>query len=144
MKRFVVLVLIIIFACGMPIQASSYAPMNLEENNLLVDIVPLWTMINKVTNGLDISTNGNASMFSRISTYSEVDNIRISAHLQRYEGGSWITIKHWTQDYTGSSALWTKNWYVNKGYNYRLMTYFHVSKGTSEESTILISGTKYY
>ena len=144
MKRFVVLVLIIIFACGMPIQASFSAPMNLEENNLLVDIVPLWTMINKVTNGLDISTNGNASMFSRISTYSEVDNIRISAHLQRYEGGSWITIKHWTQDYTGSSALWTKNWYVNKGYNYRLMTYFHVSKGTSEESTILISGTKYY
>lgn len=144
MKRFVVLVLIIIFACGMPIQASSYAPMNLEENNLLVDIVPLWTMINKVTNGLDINTNGNASMFSRISTYREVDNIRISAHLQRYEGGSWITIKHWAQDYTGSSALWTKSWYVNKGYNYRLMTYFHVSKGTSEESTILISGIKYY
>lgn len=85
-------------------------------------------------------------MVPQITGYSgQVNSIRISAYLQRLQNGSWVTVKNWSQDYQGSSALWSKSWFVNKGYYYRLTTYFYVyGKNGAHESTVLISGVKYY
>ncbi|MEW6623475.1 MAG: hypothetical protein AB1420_10180 [Bacillota bacterium] len=144
-RKVIVLLLITIFACSMNIPAKASISKDTFDIGLPGDISPSWVMIKTVTNGLDISSNGNASMVSRISTYNDVDIIQISAHLQRYEKDSWVTVKNWTETYEGSSsALWSKSWYVNKGYSYRLMTYFYVAKGSSDEGTILISGVKHY
>jgi hypothetical protein len=103
-----------------------------------------WTLIHRVSNGLSIDSNGQASMTSFISAYSGVERVRITAHLQRQENDTWVTVKNWSQDYEGTSALWTKTWYVNKGYNYRLMTFFYAYAGDDQESTFLISGSQYY
>jgi hypothetical protein len=128
---------------GISIPVSASAPPNTLFNGS--EFMPFWTMINHLSNGLEIESNGKALMFSQITGYSgQVESIRISAYLQRYKNGTWVTIKNWTQDYEGSSALWTKSWYVNKGYYYRLTTYFYVYGNGSQESTILISGVKYY
>ena len=144
LKKVVVLLLVMTLVCGMSVPVLASVSTNNLEDSLLVDIRPRWTMIVNVSNDLDISSNGNALMMSQITAYSGVDSIRISAYLERYQNGAWVTVKNWTQDYQGSSALWSKSWYVNKGYYYRLTTYFYVYGGGSHESTILISGVEYY
>ena len=144
LKKVVVLLLVMTLVCGMSVPVKASVPTNNLEDSLLVDIRPRWTMIVNVSNDLDINSGGNALMMSQITAYSGVDSIRISAYLERYQNGAWVTVKNWTQDYQGSSALWSKSWYVNKGYYYRLTTYFYVYGGGSHESTILISGVEYY
>lgn len=142
-KKVVVLLLLMTMLSGMSIPVSALAqPGTINYNS---EIVPTWAMIMNVRNGLEIKSDGKALMFSQITGYSgQVRNIRISAYLQRYVNGTWVTIKNWIQDYEGSSALWTKSWYVNKGYYYRLKTYFYIYSNGSQESTVLISGVKYY
>jgi hypothetical protein len=108
------------------------------------EITPQWTLIMHVSNGLSIDNWGKASMVSHISAYDGVERVRISPYLERYENGTWVTVKNWSQDYEGNMALWTKDWYVNKGFNYRLTTFFYAYKGASQESTILVSGTQFY
>lgn len=141
-RKVVALLLLMTMISGMSIPVSALA----QPGTLTYDseITPMWSMIMNVSNGLEINS-GKALMFSRIAGYSgQVRSIRISAYLQRYVNGTWVTVKNWIQDYEGSSALWTKSWYVNKGYYYRLKTYFYVYNNGSQESTVLISGVKYY
>ncbi len=108
------------------------------------DFSPRWTLIHRISNGLSINDNGLASMVSHISTYSGVESVNITVYLQRQEGNTWVTVNNWTEEYEGTSALWTKGWYVYQGYNYRLMTIFTACDGTMQESAILFSGTQYY
>lgn len=144
LKKVVGLLLVLIFVCGIS------APVNASDATGIVDgslfeIRPLWTMIHNVTNGLEINSFGKATMFSQITGYSgKVDSITILVYLQRYQNGSWVTVNSWMKGYEGSAALWSKIWYVNKGYYYRLTTFFYVYKGTFHESTVAISGAVYY
>lgn len=103
------------------------------------DISPRWTLINRVSNTLSINSNGLASMTSFISAYDGVDSVRISAFLQREEGNSWVTVNSWTEDYNGTLGYWQGNWYVAKGYNYRLVTFFWAYAGYDQDSTNLCS-----
>ena len=146
LKKVVILLLAMILVGGMGMPVKSFASMETLDDSLLFDVIPYWTMIANVSNGLEINASGNAIMVSQITGYSgQVDSIRISSYLQRYQNGSWVAVKNWSQDYQGSSALWSKSWYVNKGYNYRLTTFFYVyGKNGSQESIVLISGVKYY
>lgn len=143
LKSFTYLMLILLLT------SVIYAPVNASsQTEILINntgVMPFWSMIRQVSNHIDINSGGKAVMVSQISAYSgQVDSIRISAYLERYENGSWVAIGVWTQDYEGISALWSRSLYVNKGYYYRLTTYFHVYGDGSQESTILISGVKYY
>ena len=101
-------------------------------------------LINIVTNGLNINPNGQANMVSFISAYSGVESVSITAYLQRQKDNTWVTVRNWSQDYEGTKGYWSESWYVNKGYNYRLMTFFYAYAEGDQESTYLISGTQYY
>lgn len=107
-------------------------------------ISPEWTLINRVSNTLSIDSNGLASMTALISAYDGVESVRISSFLQREEGSSWSTVKSWAENYDGTFGYWSANWYVVKGYNYRLVTYFYAFAGGSQDSASLISPTQYY
>ena len=46
-------------------------------------------------------------------------NAKVTVELQRYQNGSWTTIKTWT-DYGDAFATVDKDYYVTSGYYYRL------------------------
>jgi hypothetical protein len=104
----------------------------------------LWTYINLVSNWMDISSSGQASMTSVIYAYSGVDKVVMNNYLQRLVNGSWTTVKNWSNTYYDDFGSWSQTWYVTSGYNYRLRTYFYAYDGSSSESTSLTSGTVYY
>ena len=108
------------------------------------NFVPLWTLISRASNDLYMDPNGQAFMTAYISTYNGVDRVSMTSHLQRYVNNTWVTIKHWTYEKKGTSAFWSEEYNVSKGYNYRLVTYFFAYSGSSAESASLISETQYY
>lgn len=108
------------------------------------DISIQWTLINRVSATLSINSNGLASMASFISAYDGVESVRISAFLQREEGDSWVTVKSWSENYDGTLGYWQGIWYVTKGHNYRLLTYFYAFAENSQDSTTLTKYAQYY
>ena len=95
LKKIVFLLLIMISICTIGNPVISSASMNTLDDNecSLVDVIPYWTMIVNVSNGLEINASGNALMVSQITGYSgQVDSIRISAYLQRYQMISMPTV----------------------------------------------------
>lgn len=124
--------------------SPAYASTEIKVQDSIIQ--PFWTYISTVSAWMDIDSSGNALMASSMSAYSTVTKIEISAYLQRLEDGEWKTVNNWSETSSGTSGTWTQTWYVNKGYSYRLKTYFYAYKGASiVESTSLTSSTvRYY
>ncbi|MEW8974003.1 MAG: hypothetical protein AB2375_07395 [Tissierellaceae bacterium] len=91
-------------------------------------IKPMFTNINVFQATFDISSNGNSSSTVYLNA-RDVDKVEIRADLQQYKAGSWTTIKSWSNSKEGTNHGFTKNWYVAKGYSYRLVSYGYVYKG---------------
>jgi len=102
-----------------------------------------FTYINYVTADLTINSTGLASCTAEISAYNSVDSVRVSAYLQKYDGG-WQTVKHWGQNYSGTYGAMAKSWYVTKGYRYRWHVYYYAYSGSDSESTTRTVYRNYY
>lgn len=129
-----VLILVLVFAC------NSEA-INFDGN---IDFVPMFTNINSFRTIFDISTAGRASSSTYLNTRN-ADRLLIISTLQQYKSGSWATIKTWSKSEDGNSCQLANDWYVIKGYFYRLVSYGYVYKGdTIVENVSNISSEIYY
>jgi len=59
---------------------------------------------------------------------SSINKIRISSYLQKSSSGSWVTLKHWTQDTRSNSASFRKTYAVTSG-SYRHLCYIYAYIG---------------
>ena len=136
------IVLIVMISMCIPVGVMA-APENTDTEPIMA---PCWTYIHFVINGLEISSSGLASMVSEIDCYDgAVNKVVMNNYLQRYVNGSWTTLHSWSQTTPDNNDLWMEDYYVYKGYNYRMRTYFYAYQGsTLVESTSLTSGIQYY
>lgn len=124
-------------------------PVSATEDNELVDIKsiivqPRFSNISVFMNSFDITDSGKAIVESALSA-RDCDEVRISMYLQRYENDAWTTVKHWAETRSGVSMLLSKEWYVDRDYQYRMKSYGYVySDGTCVEYTTHISDTQLY
>jgi hypothetical protein len=83
---------------------------------------------------------------SDVTAYSSsVDKVRIKGYLQKYQNGSWINIKYWTNYDNGNYVQTGGSWYIDKGYSYRYVSYAYVyNNGVMLESDSIISPVSYY
>ncbi len=108
------------------------------------NIQPLFTNVNTFQSTLDIASNGKSSNTVYLNSRN-AEKVKINAYLQQYKGGRWTTIKSWSGSRNSTSYGFTNNWYVNKGYSYRLVSYGYVYKSNRiVESTSRISQTLTY
>lgn len=108
------------------------------------NIQPLFTNINTFQSTFDIDSNGKSSNTVYLNSRN-ADRIKINTYLQQYNSGRWTTIKSWSESRNSTSYGFTNNWYVNKGYSYRLVSYGYVYKSNRiVESTSRISQTLTY
>ncbi|MGO1652983.1 hypothetical protein [Senegalia sp. (in: firmicutes)] len=108
------------------------------------NIKPLFTNINIFQSTFDIASDGKSSNTVYLNSRNS-SKVKINAYLQQYKGGRWTTIKSWSGSRNSTSYGFTKNWYVNKGYSYRLLSYGYVYKNNKiVESTSNVSRSIYY
>ncbi|MDD4753080.1 MAG: hypothetical protein PHT78_07505 [Desulfitobacteriaceae bacterium] len=137
-----ILIMCLCLALMLPVTfVYASSDMELLENDL---IQPMFTNINVFYNDFQITDRGKALLTSSVDARN-VDKITISTYLQKYQNGSWTTVKHWTTTQSGSLAVLGESWYVASGYQYRMVSYGYVyNDGQLLESATYISDTEFY
>lgn len=129
LKKIVLFLLVVVLFFTLTITAYASGPN--ETGYKIVSVSPKMTYIKDYNYNLSISSNGLANATALVRSYPGVDRVRISMYLQRYDGG-WSTIKHWSENYTGTRGSMSKNHYVTSG-RYRTVVYFYAYDGTYSE-----------
>jgi len=140
MKRGNLLVLCVCFILvltAMPVKANT--DLDVLEEKEAVLIQPRFTNISVFYNYFYITDQGKAVLTAYIDARN-VDECTISMYLQRYQNGSWVTVKDWSATESGTFCGIGETWYVMSGYQYRMVSYGYVyQKGTLIENTVYTS-----
>lgn len=140
-KHIVALVL-----CGLMVFAGSTPSFAADVTTDDVNVIsPQMECIDQATTELSVDSNGNALVTSYVSGLCGIINrVKISAKLQRYVGGNWVTVKTFTNE-TNSWLMSTKDTYkVSKGYTYRVQANVYAYSDTSSEMRIVTSNEVHY
>ncbi len=85
---------------------------------------PRWTHFTTVVGDLDITSSGKATALATVSANkSKVDKVKVTCNLQRFESGSWKTVKSWSEESDADAphvVMLQKTYYVVEGYSYRI------------------------
>lgn len=113
-----VLAIIFLSCCFIGIgSAVAEQPTSLSSKECSVSVSPAFIAIIEAYNFLDLNAGGRLTCEGY--TIVQMPYIaHITMELQQYSGG-WSTIKSWEETDT-TSALLASDWYVPKGYQYRL------------------------
>mgnify|MGYP006916079038 CR=1 FL=1 len=91
------------------------------------------------TVSLNISGNGTASVYGKVTGKAGVTSTYAKATLQRYESGSWIDVEEWENSNNGRIAIISETYQVSHG-TYRVV----LNCRANAESKSVISATKSY
>ena len=99
---------------------------------------PMYTTITLVLADLEINAFGKATCDGRTNTQPNY-TAGVVVELQKYDG-EWTTIMEWS-DYDVKNAMVSAEWFVLKGYDYRVKTSHYAYKLTGKlvESDTLYS-----
>jgi len=121
----------------------SYAEEKGIDDQYLV-IEPRFTNIYTFHTYFDIDGNGKAKLVSSLDGHSG-DNSRIEATLQRYSRGRWENVKNFSSSSNSENCSISKEYYVSKGYSYRMIFNGKVFNGsTLLDSTTQTSSLRFY
>jgi uncharacterized protein YdaL len=140
MKRGNLLTLLICFILVfsvIPVGATTDS--DASDEKVINIIQPRFTNISVFYNDFYITDQGKAVLISSIDARN-VDECKISMYLQKYQNGSWVTVKHWSARESGTFCGLGEIWYVMGGYQYRMVSYAYTySNGIMVESTYYTS-----
>lgn len=114
-SRWILSLLVVIFAINVPTFADGYEPSVSKSTGEYEIVTPFFTNITLFQNVFDISTDGKASI-SVYLTARNVDSVKVDASLQQFKNGNWLTIKSWTNTSAGTYAGVSGTYYIAKGY----------------------------
>lgn len=125
-----------------PVNASAEIDTTIEKEE--VQIQPKFTNISVFYNDFYITDKGKSVLTSYIDARN-VDECKISMYLQKYQNGSWVTVKHWSTTEAGTFCGIGESWYVLSGYQYRMRSFgYAYLNGDLIESTNYTSKTVIY
>lgn len=104
-----------------------YAEENIKITSEMI-IEPYFTNIYTFHTYFDIDGNGKAELAATLDGHNG-DTSRIEAQLQRYSNGNWSTIKSFSSTSSTSNCSLSTNYYVAKGYSYRVIYYAYIYNG---------------
>ncbi len=137
MKKKIITVLLatIIAFVGLPV--STEASTQIRWNDTV--ITPYYTYLSLIGASLTID-GGYATCYGSLDIYHDYATSITLTLQQSSNGVTWSNIKSWSQDFTGIGTHYLeKNYFVNSGYQYRVMNVAKVKNG----STVLETATVY-
>jgi hypothetical protein len=144
MKKGLILVsLIFLLVCIVTMPAQALIDSSLAGNENLLN-QERFTYISVFYNEFNITNQGKAELTSSIDARN-VDECKVSMYLQKYQNGRWTMIKHWSSTENGTFCGLGEIWYVESGYQYRMVSYGYVYiNGICVENTYYISDPYVY
>ena len=122
--------------------ASEATPYALPGGNV---ITPQWKYISKINPSLTVDDSGIATVHCSVTgKMGTTTRVEITAKLQRYVSGRWVTIQTFTAESDSHRVSLSKTYSLTKGYTYRVQATVTAYSGTSVESDMVTSGTLIY
>lgn len=140
-KHIVALVL-----CGLMVFAGSTPSLAADiGTDDVIAVSPQMQNIDQHTANLMIDAAGNAKIATMVQGFSGITNrVKISAKLQKYVSGSWVTVKAFTAEEDSWSMSTEDTYKVSKGYTYRVQANVYAYSDTSSEMRIVTSNEVHY
>lgn len=108
-------------------------------------VSPRMDYIDFASANLIIDSAGNATIRCSAQGYSgTTTRMEISAKLQRYVDGKWVTLKTFTANSNSYSVSLRDSYKVSKGYTYRVRATVHAYSGSSAETRTVTSSEVNY
>lgn len=108
-------------------------------------VSPRMTYISRANTSLTISATGNASVVCMVKgTQDNVTRTAITAHLQRYQNGQWITVKTFSVNSNSYMTRMDESYQVSKGYTYRVSASVQAYTSSSSEGRTVVSSEVTY
>lgn len=108
-------------------------------------ISPLMEYVARYEADISVDDKGLATISCMIYGYmGTTTRVEITAKLQRYVGGRWVTIQTFTAESDSHRVSLSKTYSLTKGYTYRVQATVTAYSGTSVESDMVTSGTLSY
>lgn len=83
-------------------------------------IAPHWDYLVMISAGMDVNSYNSATVSVDVdSDGTDVDELRITVNLQKFDGG-WKNHKTWTETVKNNAAMFTKKTAIPKGYSYQI------------------------
>ncbi len=108
-------------------------------------ISPYMDYIARASCFLYIDSSGKATTDCSVYGYQgTTTKVSITANLQQYKGGGWVTIKTFTENANSHRASLYETTTISKGYTYRVTAEVKAYSGSSVETRNLISSEASY
>ena len=103
-------------------------------------IAPRMDYIAQAKGSLYIDSNGVATVKCSVYGYDNLaTRVEISANLQQYKSGRWVTLKTFTAESDSHSTNLTETYNVSKGYSYRVQATIKAYSGSKSETQTVTS-----
>lgn len=136
-RKSLVLLLALMFSIVFSTNICAVSPIEATGNQV---ITPNWVAMLKPDQSFSI-TGDIAYLTAETLADTNASSVYVSASLQRYKGGAWVTIKSWSKTQNGSYVSLSESLYVSSGYTYRLVTNHTTYFSGESESVTLTSKT---
>lgn len=141
MRKRIVSLLLCFFLVAVQIPNGSAAEMGTYAMPQNPGITPHWNYISNVNPSLtadDGAAKVSCSVYGKIGTTTRVE---ITAELQQYITGCWMTVKIFTAESDSHRVMLSEVYSLTPGYSYRLRATVTAYSGTAMESDVVFSGT---
>ena len=144
-KNIVSLVLCCLVFCAGGVQAFAVEPYAASPSAVDYTISPYMDYIAQASGSLYIDSNGVATVKSSVNGYQgTTTRVEISANLQQYKNGLWVTIKTFTAESDSYRTSLSNTYSVAKGYSYRVQATIKAYCGSSVETRTVTSSEATY
>lgn len=145
MKKKVIslLICILMIAVHIPnVFAAEVTPNALPGGNV---ITPQWNYITRINPSLTVDDSGIATVYCSVTgKMGTTTRVEITAELQRYVSGRWVTIRTFTAVSNSHRVTLSETYSLTEGYSYRVQATVTAYSGTAAESDVVTSGVLVY
>lgn len=108
-------------------------------------IAPRMDYIAQAKGSLYIDSNGVATVKCSVYGYDNLaTRVEISANLQQYKSGRWVTLKNFTAESDSHSTSLSETYSISKGYSYRVQASIKAYSGSKLETQTVTSSEATY
>ena len=101
-----------------------------QEDFSMIYLEPRYKNISTISAGLSISSLGRAACTSSVTLRNDYSGTLTMTLEQLNSKDRWVEITSWSTEFSGSGVVQLdKGYYVDKGYNYQVITHVEVRDG---------------
>ena len=129
MKKHTRLIGMLLAACILAVNTTTVFAARKPDTGISIQ----WSDVSTITSNMKVDSWGVATISAtgQAKAASSADSVEVIADLQKYENGSWTSLKSWSDKKDIKFATLSEKYAIAKGYSYRVYITVNAYKGNT-------------